>query len=239
MIEKILDWLDRAKSRVYGILIAWLIIGFSPVIFASLFVDQQLIYVKTGMLKNEYIRSIFFNLSTFEGWVYPIAVLALALIMTRLVIWDFPEWFVNRAYRQEVRSQMQREFAKIEVERELNEKKNQLVDEQLETVEKEKTVIQVQKDIDRPVEEKWLEDYREFKTSKRLYSQFYLIPESIFEHFGRTKDRVGYSDEFEVPVKLLSYAHSNGLIDIDLDNHYISLTDKGKFFLKQYELENQ
>lgn len=236
LLNKIFDWMDRAKSRIYAIYIFWLLVGFLPVLFVSLFVDQQLLYEKTKLLKNEYIRDEFFNFSTWQGVVYPIAVIIGASIMTRLVIWDFPKLFVNKAYKREIESQFQRDFEQIKIERKLEAEKQLLAEEQLDTVEKEKAIASEQEKIEKTETEKWMEEYSELKKKQRLFNYFSEIPEAIFDYGGR----IEYQDQnehFKIDTNLLSYAHASNLVSFDDTRTYISLTEKGKFFLKNYELE--
>lgn len=60
-----------------------------------------------------------------------------------------------------------------------------------------------------------------------------------FNGFVKVQDRNSLNfDEleygFEIPINILSYCHSNDLIDIDNEGGKIKLTEKGKYFMRNY-----
>lgn len=122
--EAVASYIDKARSRVYGIFLFWIVAIHAPVIFTSLFVDQDIIYKKTGLLKNEYMRNQFFGYTDWWMWLaYVVVVLVLSGTMTWLMIWILPKTLVKIAYQQELDDQYEREFMKIEKEEDLNKKR--------------------------------------------------------------------------------------------------------------------
>ena len=82
----------------------------------------------------------------------------------------------------------------------------------------------------------WESEYKEF-TTHPLYRHFSKIIESIYEYHGKTATVTRYSQRFEIPKELLAFAHANELINFSEDNDRISLTVKGKFFVKKFTSE--
>ena len=235
-LKFISDYMEKAKSQIYGILIFWIFILHLPVIFTSLFVDQELIYKKTDMLKNEYIGNKFFNFNHWEAWVWEIGSLLVAITLTYLMIWILPKTIVARAYDRELEDHINRERKKLEKEKDLEKERQSVAKKQLKTVEKQEDVAKKQDEVEGAEKQQWDKEYARFSKSK-LVNTLPLIAESIYKFKGHI-DRF-YDDDQELWKKPnikdadVAIAHSNGLIDLDSKANTISLTEKGKYFLNQ------
>lgn len=235
MLSKIVELFDKARSNVYAIFLFWLFVLLLPVIFTSLFVDQNLIYTKTGYLKNEYIRHEYFNFASLWSWMYVLAVVVAPFVLTRLTVWDFPRIFVNRSYKQELENLFIKEDMLLDKQEELERKRNKIAVKKADTAEKELQAAEQIKEAEEKEGDRWQNDYQSFKRTNH-YDNFHLIPESIYEHYGRTQVE-GYNDEiiFEIPTSLLSYIDGLGLVDVDVRDKRITLTPKGKYFMLHYQ----
>lgn len=232
-LKPIFDYIDKARSHVYGIFLFWVSVAHLPVIFTSIFVDQKLIYQKTKMLKNEYIHHVFFNSKHWWFWlVYPTIVFVFAGAMTWLMIWKLPKNLIKKAYNAELDAQYDREFMKVAKEEELNQRKAELAKKELKVVQKEETLAEKQEELENKEQATWLKEYDKFK-QLAIYTHFGEILESLYTHNGYTR-----YNSFKVDSDMLAYAEGNSLIDVDRNNNKIEPTQKGKFFITQYQLDN-
>ena len=78
----------RLVTPLYGVFtLSWMVFHWE-LIYAALFVDQDKIWQATGLLKNQYLHTTFFNIhswSFYMLWLLPI-------VLTYLIIWIFPKW---------------------------------------------------------------------------------------------------------------------------------------------------
>ncbi len=81
----------------------------------------------------------------------------------------------------------------------------------------------------------WIRDYQKFKVLNFSY-KFDKIIESYYEKNAKVKEKNNFSGEvqFEIPKDILAYCHSNGIIEIDQKEDKISVTNKGKYFIKKF-----
>lgn len=232
MIDKIIQWIDRAKSRVYMTYALWLLIIFAPIIFVALFVDQNLLYQSKGLLKNEYITQHYLNPEEWWGWMYVVGGILSAGLMTRLTIWDFPKWFVNRAFSKEIEYSIQRDITRMRKDQRLEDEKKSLANKQLETTKTQVKVVEQKERLESKEEDTWGSDYRQFSKSD-VYKLFGMVKDCLYAHGGNIIDRNSYGDPtFELPAGVVAYLDSNNLAGVK--NGSIMLTDKGKYFMKRY-----
>ena len=235
MIDKILQWIDRAKSRVYMTYALWILIIFAPVIFVALFVDQNLLYQSKGLLKNEYIASHYFNFHEWWGWVYVFGGAVLAGVMTRLTIWDFPKLFVNRAFTKEMEYSIQRDITRMKTGQMLEIEKKKLAVEELATTKTQVEVVKQKEKLGELKEEdsSWDDDYSRFKNNE-VYSSFNLVKDSLYAHDGSIIETSDFDGRvvFELPAGVVAYLDANNLAQVK--NGTITLTNKGKNFMKRY-----
>lgn len=234
-LKFISDYMERAKSQIYGIFTFWVIIFHLPVIFTSLFVDQDLIYKETNMLKNEYIRETFFNFNHWETWTWEIGLVIISLILTYLMIWILPKTIIARAYDRELEDHYAREHKKNKKEKELNKERSVVADKQLQTAEKIESAALKQENAGTIEKQQWEKEYEQFEKT-HLSQNFDELIDALYSHSGKIKvtDDYDRSVIFELDRDLLAYADANGLVNLDNKNT-ISLTDKGRYFVKKYQ----
>lgn len=229
---------DRITSPFYGyFLISWFLVNWR-LPYAAFFVDEEKLFERSGLLRNEYLdlltpaHSIYpFNVSaTFvlHFFVYP-------FILTLFFFWVSP-LVTRHFFRKNIRNKKQLKVIELQESREIKEKELE--------IEKQKTAI-VEERVERAKtasetpEVIWFQDFEIFKESK-LFDKFQQIIDSVYKHGGRIRSRTEESVRvFEIDNDLLVYADSNELIEIDQVTRKITLRDKGRFFVKKYsELKN-
>jgi hypothetical protein len=223
------------KTRIYGIFITWMIVLHLDLIYFATFVDQSLVSKTTGMLKNEYISLHYFSYTTWQFWVFETVKLAIASLFAYLMIWQFPRWITSKAYEREIDDEYKLRSKKIKVDSKLEKEKDDLANKQLKVIEKENTVQQRQEQIIKSESQEWDEEYMDFKRST-MFSHFSEIIESIFEHYGKVKV-TNYDGRviFSINTDLLAYINSNNLADLNQKEGRITLTAKGKHFIKKFQ----
>ena len=229
----------KAKTRLYGVYIMWVFILHIPLIFSALFIDQGLIYKKTEMLKGEYLYDKF-NMSSSAFFWEEVVKFIVAAILTWLVIWILPRLLVARSYSREIEDEYSLRAKKVAYQFDLEEKRKRLTDRQLQIVETQSKVKVEQESIENIERSIWQSEYRQFaKTS--YFKLFSDIVESLYEHSGKIKhvNYNGEGDTFYINTDILAYANTNDLIEIDQKSERISITDKGKFFIKEFQLKGK
>lgn len=225
----------RLTTPIYGtFLVSWLILHWE-FIFVIFFVSEDKIWQSTGLLKNDYLIREFFNFSNWHfylSWILP-------FILTWLVIWKFPGWISLPAFRKEEEYRLAKsririaEQKKLEAEEiKLEQEKKKKLDIVSETIQKEKEIQKSDPSII------WKEEYVLFKRTQ-YYSDFNLLIESVYQRNGDIhwyKENTGLRTS--LPKGVLAYSHANGLVEFSSGNKVISLTEKGKFFVKQFSSDN-
>ncbi|MFM2415156.1 MAG: hypothetical protein RI911_849, partial [Candidatus Parcubacteria bacterium] len=85
---------NRANNSIYGVfMLSWLVFHWN-FIFSLLFLSEDNILLKTGLLKNEFLVARYFNLHSFYFWVSWIV----PFLLTYVVIWKLPKWVLIKAY---------------------------------------------------------------------------------------------------------------------------------------------
>lgn len=224
----------RTASPVYGTYIIYWVIFHWQLIYTAFFVSEDKIWASSGLLRNEYLYKTFFNYNNLSFYLYWI----LPAILTFLTIWYFPVWFGIAAFSKDEEFRIKKRKIRIQKNKELEVEETKLEEknvERLETVEKK---VKKEKDIkflDPTIE--WQKDYEKFKQTK-FFKSFNFIIESIYKQNGWIKKNVGYN-VFQIPQDLLAYAHTNNLVKFINKSEQIELTDKGKFFVKNYTIEGR
>lgn len=226
----------RLTTPIYGtFLVSWLIFHWE-FIFVIFFVSEDKIWQSTGLLKNDYLIREFFN---FSGWYFYLSWI-LPFVLTWLIIWKFPNWISLPAFKKEEEYRLAKnrirvaEQKKLETEEiKLEQEKKKKLDIVSETVQKEKEIQELDPSIN------WKEEYEIFKNSQ-YYSNFNLIIESVYQRNGNISwygENATY--QTHIPKGILAYSHTNGLVEFGTGNKTINLTTKGKFFVKQFSLDNK
>lgn len=232
MLNSILNIFNKTRSVVYVVYCFWTAFGFSPVIFTTLFVDQELIYRSKAMLKNEYIRQEYLNFTEMSAYLYVFLVFICAIIMTRLTLWEFPKWFVNSSYRKEVENQFIKEEMRLHEKDKLEKIRNEIVDKKVDTIKKEKSIVEKEQEIEDLESKKWDKEFEELKRT-RLYDDFDQITVAIARY-----DSYVRHGGFRIDEDLLTYAYGNKLLDFLSNRSQFELTEKGKYFVMRYQMIN-
>lgn len=247
-IERFFDYLDKARSRIYGIFALWLVVPHAPVLFAVFFTDQKLIFQKTNLLKNEYIQATYFNFEPWWMWlVYIYVVLGFATLMTWLTIWILPKVLIKRSYEQELEAEYEREFMKLEKEDALEKRKQELLkvrEKRLETqeaqIKKEEKLSEKQGTLVMSENDIWRKEYERLLQTNFAGQLFQELEDAVYEHAGKIRVYDNYGSGgtlFEVNKNVLAYAHGNELITLDQKTGRIEFTRKGLFFSQLYKLD--
>lgn len=225
---------SRAKTQIFGVFSLWWIIFHAEYFIVLLFVEQSLVYEKNGLLKNEYLNRIYG-----PGWDSEHLVrFVLPFVLTYLTIWWLPRWVFIHAYRKEKQNDYERQEIKIEHELRIEKLKTASAVRNVKNLEKRETSLKKEKKIEKDNPEVvWEQEYQNFKTLN-LYQYFDELIESLYTHGGKIKVYLGGSTSFELDRDLLAYADANALITYDRDKDFISLTEKGRYFVKQYQSTN-
>lgn len=240
---------SRMRTPVYGVFTFWWMILHWEFIYALLFVSQADILKHTGYLKNEYLKRYFTNYLDSGFWWWSAISFLIAGFMTYLMVWIIPRLVLNRAFERQQKDNAAKRKIKLKYAQEIQVEKTKLEEEKtkLETQTGKKLAAtarkaaQAKKIVDLDPEILWQTEYEEFKKSQ-LFKKFDRLITALYRHNGQTviedtRYPVGRAErvQFVLNPDLLAYADTSGLINYDRSNKIISLTDKGKFFVKQFQ----
>ncbi len=145
--------------------------------------------------------------------------------MTWIIIWKFPKWFLVDAYKKESDYYYQKKSIKLGNDILIENERKSLLKTREENINKEILIKEEIKKTDPEID--WKKDFNEF-SKLPLFSSFQNIIDSIYTHSGY----ISYSD-FRMPKDILVYSDVNNLIE-KISSNRISLTKKGKFFIKKF-----
>ena len=222
----------RLTSPLYGVfLISWIVFHWN-FIFTMFFVSEDKIWEATKMLKIDYLSKTFFNYSDWKFYLFG----ALPFLMTYLIIWHFPKWFSLPAYEKEEEYKTKKRKIKIRELKKIKIRENEFEEQNIKSLDLETKKSEKEKEIEKiDPTKRWRLEYISFRRSK-FFKDFNMILKSLYEGGGK----IGWYDNSKwtiVPKNILAYSHSNDIIKIDAKSETISLTEKGKFFVKEYTLE--
>lgn len=210
-------------------------------IYATIFVDQDIIYKQHGLLKNEYVNKYFFglnwsniltihNLEILLGWIIPAG-------LAYFYIWWLPRLVINPAYKREINYKKDRELEKLKAEKKRQDEERKLIEKQTAT---EEAKIELA-DKKAEVSEKdpyiaWRQQYDQFIIDRKAVKSLDSLLNRVYGSDGEIYD---YDIEGNVeggmsPSELLQ-VDLWGLATINNNNSSIRLTDKGKYFTRLYK----
>lgn len=225
---------EKVNTPIYGVFTIWWAVFHWKLLITIFLVSEDRIWKSEHLLKGDFLSKAFFNIQDWYFWFS----LVMPFVLTYLVIWKFPDWFLIPAFKKDEEDKTKKRKIRIdeqkklsEAEKELEEAKTEKLVVVEEKVKKEKAI----KNIDPTVS--WNEEYELFRKSV-YYNDFNFLVESVYQHNGNVNwvDR-SYIDH-SIPKGVLAYSHTNGLIEFSKGNKDINLTDKGKFFVKMFSLDN-
>jgi len=217
----------RLTTPLYGtFLVSWVVFHWKAFVIL-LFVSEDKIWQSTGLLKSDYLCKIVYNFQSiyfYISWIAP-------FILTYFVIWKFSKWFSLPAFIKEEEHRTAKKLVRIHEQKKIEMEETNLEKESIKKLEVVSEKTKKQEEIlksDPTIS--WLEEYKNF-FKKYSNKDFNPIIESLYQHRGYIR-----MQNFEIPKEILAYAHSSGLINIDYGSNKIDLTDKGKFFVKNFTL---
>jgi hypothetical protein len=223
---------DRIASPFYGyFLISWLVFNWR-IIYSAFFINQENLYHKTGLLRIEYLNSI---IPPRLSWMFFFNFFVFPFLLTIFFFWISP--LISRFFfRKHIRNKkalkvielQENQEIKIE-EKALTEAEVALMNEQIEKA------LQERKAAKETPEVLWENEFKKFQNSK-IFPKLQQIINSIYSYAGKIHYK-NFGEEFDVDNDIIVYADTSDLITFD-ENRQISLTEKGKFFIKKFsELE--
>lgn len=238
MLQVLFDFFSgKAKTRVYTTFLGWFLVLHIDILFIAIFTDQAIIYEKTNQLKGEYIWSYVTHLGIWSIGI-EIARIVLAAFMTYLMIWIVPSLINKRSYEKELEVEYILRKMKVKKEEELNKKEERVVKKQLENIEAEKQVV-VERAIleETPEHAKWDLEFDRFVNLSNGVDTLQQISNTVYAEGGNLyqyKDVNGWSaTPTGVAPDNLALADTNGLVNFTDKGKMLTLTDKGKYFLKR------
>ena len=200
-------------------------------IYATIFVDQNVIYKRYGLLKNEYVNKYFFgldwsniltihNLEILLGWVIPAG-------LAYFYIWWLPRLVINPAYKREINCKKDRELEKLKAEKKRQDEERKLIEKQ--TATEEAKIELADKKAEVPAG--WERDYQEFIANEKAVLSFDELLRIVYN-----RDSIGATESVDrMKSDSLMIVEAFDLIDAAKSNR-IRLTDKGKYFARRYKV---
>lgn len=231
-MEAILEY--ARKRAVSTILVSytvfWAIFHWQG-IYVTIFVNQDIIYGKYGLLKNEYVNKYFFrfdwsniltihNLEILLGWIVPV-------VLAYLYIWWMPKLIINPAYKKETVYREQRRVEKIKSEKRVQDEEKKLIEKQ--TATEEAKIELADKKAEVPAG--WERDYQDFIANEKAVLSFDELLRIVYN-----RDNIGVTESVaKMKSDSLMIVEAFDLIDATESNR-IRLTDKGKYFARRYKV---
>lgn len=231
-MEAILEY--ARKRAVSTILVSytvfWAIFHWQG-IYVTIFVNQDIIYGKYGLLKNEYVNKYFFrfdwsniltihNLEILLGWIVPV-------VLAYLYIWWMPKLIINPAYKKETVYREQRRVEKIKSEKRVQDEEKKLIEKQ--TATEEAKIELADKKAEVPAG--WERDYQDFIANEKAVLSFDELLRIVYN-----RDSIGVTESVaKMKSDSLMIVEAFDLIDATESNR-IRLTDKGKYFARRYKV---
>lgn len=224
----------RATSHLYGVFILTLIAINWDFFYAALFVSEEIILEQTGLLHHEFLSQTFLDLTSPEFYLKR---LLLPIAVTWLLIWVAPRYLLIYAFKKEEEFKADKRIVIIQQQKRVEQEQKKLEEANIETLIAAEEKTQKEKEVKNIEKTDWASEYEDFKSTK-IYTKFDYIIEAIYEYGGNIEfDNFG--NIFQIPQDVLVYAHTNDLVTLDKSKSKIELTEKGKFFVRQYSLERE
>jgi hypothetical protein len=220
----------RVSNPLYGtFIVTWILVNWNFV-YSFLFLDQNIIFQESGMLKNEYLSSYFFDEVTILCKIFDFAITP--IILTVLIIWVLPKYIFLPAIKEDAKYEIERNRLRLEKERDLRELRVEIERKKAD----ELKAVAEQKQSEKIIQETnplvpWEEEYQQLK-NKTIFSYFKTLYQIIYENNGEIYGQQHY----KLAMPLIAYLDSSEALVIE--RGIIELRDKGNFFMKRYLEEN-
>ena len=232
------DFIDLLKNRISSQFLAsytvfWIIFNWR-IIYVTLFIDQNLIYEKTGLLRIEYInehRQIFgFSPNVHESlyrvlsFVIPfVLALAYVKIALRFLTWIYRVEISEKYKKRDIKDEEDFKFEESKIAR-----REKIVDRKESVIEKEETVKKIEQNTKTAQRKEWDKDYE--KLMKTTDSNRVI---------DITKKSASLVRKDNINVSAIQTAVIFGLIiALEKNVNFFAITDKGKYFIIKSQDEN-
>lgn len=208
-------------------------------IITLLFTNQDLIYEKYNMLKNEYLAKYFFGLVYNNEWqisslLWKIGGFVIPAILAYIYVWWLPKFVLNPSYKKDIQYRTDRRIIKNNEEKRLSESERAKTEA---TVKETDAKIELQQKKEKvkelSSEEIWTEEFETLleKRPNTLFKALASLQFIIYEKSGWIKS----NDTSYISSSNLAFCDVNQLITFDTNSkRLISLTEKGRVFMKNY-----
>lgn len=231
MMKELFEYLNKkASSTLIIVFIVFWIVCHSQGFATMLFTDQDLIFQKYGMLKNEYLNQYFFgNICDIDFWIRAL----LPLFLTWFYIWIMPKLIINRAYKKQINDKVDREIIKEEAQQKLIKEQKETAKEEVAATKEQVKLVRENKKLENETPEKiWNKEYEEFTKISDHGQILAQLQNAIYQHRGFIRSNYG---DIYVTSEALMICDTNNLITIS--GNTCSITDKGRYFLKRFSSE--
>lgn len=188
------------------------------------------------MLKNEYLAEYFFGFMQSGEWdwgifIWKILGFLIPAALAYAYVWWLPKWVLNPCYKKEMEYKVDRRIIKNKAEKRLTDSETKKVESKIELLQKQDEAKNINP------EEEWRIDFEKCLDyeNESLLDTLESLKEAVYERSGRIKEE--YSDVGMTSDELL-FCDTHGLIALGGASNgvgagRISLTDKGKLFLRE------
>ena len=234
MMKELFEYLNKKSySTLIFVFIVFWIICHSQGFATMFFTDQDLIFQKYGMLKNEYLNQFFFgNFCDYDFWIRAL----LPFFLTAFYIWAMPWLIINRAYKKQVNDRVDREIIKEEAQQKLIKKQKATTKEESALKKEQVKLAEENKKLENKTPEViWDEEYKEFTKKYDYRDILSRLRDVIYQHQGFI---YGYNTEYITSESLMA-CDTNNLITMNMNTKTCSITDKGRYFLRRFSSEEK
>jgi hypothetical protein len=240
-MDKFLDSISEYyKGRVTSIFIGSLMAFWAAwhwqVFITLFFVSEDAIYKQHHLLKNEYINHYFLGVE--QGLIPYSLGYIVPLILTLIYIWVLPKWVFLLSYKAEIQHKTDRKIERAKEERRLDKQLNTL---QMDEIKEEVSVANEVKVLEkispaRAKAQSYETDFKRFIRNETNVDSLGVIHSTIYKHYGNIGEYTTPGGDWsrnDVSSDLIARADLNGLVNLE-GGGKVSLTEKGKYFLRQY-----
>lgn len=229
-VKTVTDYLkEKSSSTILLSFIVFYVLCNCRWIFSSLFVDQALIVDKYNLLKGEYIYEYFIELHPDSFWFYFCSLMP--FLLTYLYIWWVPKFVINPAFKRQLKYKNERRCILLTEENKISVLRSELLkNESINTDAMIKLEDKKNKLNEKNPDVLLKDEYDLFKNNKEWIFALLTLQDVVYKNYGDISSR---------DPKIIMLLDVNGLTVLEDDIHgTISITEKGKFFLKKAMEEN-
>lgn len=222
---------NKASTTLFAVYFSFWAIFHSEGIICLLFTNQDYIYQKYGLLKNEYLYTHFFGFHPEDGFWW--AKTILPFVLTTLYVLLFSRYILNPSYRHEIKYKTERKIEKAKSDHKLQVEKNKL--DQL-LVKKERNKAELAEAQKRQSEAnpqiEWDKDYNKMGSQGNIDHIIEDFKRLIYSHNLRIMDSY---DNKTIPTESLTLLEAYGLIKrSDKNGYFAEVTEKGWYFIRKH-----